>query len=84
MMNTLIINRLDYARIKKSINDAKQSASISNMEAEKLLKELDVAEIVDPEAVPNNVVTMNSIVKISFLHNDKQVQLQIVYPDQAN
>lgn len=83
-MNTLIINRLDYARIKKSINDAKQSASISNMEAEKLLKELDVAEIVDPEAVPNNVVTMNSIVKISFLHNDKQVQLQIVYPDQAN
>lgn len=83
-MNKLIINRLDYARIKKSINDARQSGSISNREAEKLMAELDAAEIVDPEAIPNNIVTMNSIVKVSFLHNGKQVQFQIVYPDQAN
>lgn len=27
---------------------------------------------------------MNSIVKLSFLNNDKQIQFQIVYPDQAN
>jgi regulator of nucleoside diphosphate kinase len=83
-MNKLIINRLDYARIKKSINDARQSGSISNSDAEKLMAELDAAEVVDPEAIPNNVVTMNSIVKVCFLHNDKQVQFQLVYPDQAN
>lgn len=83
-MNKLIINRLDYARIKKSIHDAKQSGSINNSEAGKLLEELEAAEIVAPEAIPNNVVTMNSIVKVSFLHNDKQVQFQLVYPDQAN
>ena len=83
-MNKLIINRLDYARIKKSINDAKQSGSISKSEAVQLMEELDAAEIVDPEAIPNNVVTMNSSVKISFLHNDKQVQFQLVYSDQAD
>ena len=83
-MSKIIINRLDYARIKKCINDAKQFKSISNAEAEKLMKELDSAQIVTPENIPSNVVTMNSIVKVSFLNNNKQVQFQIVYPDQAN
>lgn len=83
-MKKLIINKLDYARIKKCIQDAKQFKSISNTEAEKLMKELDSAKIVDPKAIPSTVVTMNSIVKLSFLNNNKQVQFQIVYPEQAN
>ena len=83
-MSKIIINRLDYARIKKCIKDAKQFKSISNVEAEKLIKELDSAKIVKPEAIPSNVVTMNSIVRLSFLNNNKQVQFQIVYPNQAN
>ena len=83
-MSKIIINRLDYARIKKCINDAKQFKSISTTEAEKLMKELDSAKIVEPEAIPSNVVTMNSIVRLSFLNNNKQVQFQIVYPNQAN
>lgn len=83
-MGKLIINRLDYARIKKCISDAKQFKSITNDEADRLVKELESAKIVEPEAIPSNVVTMNSIVKLSFLNNNKQVQFQIVYPDQAN
>lgn len=83
-MSNLIINRLDYARIKKCISDAKQFKSISSAEAEKLMKELNSGKIVEPEAIPSNVVTMNSIVKLSFLNNNKQVQFEIVYPDQAN
>ncbi|HRV51628.1 MAG: hypothetical protein M9940_08790 [Bacteroidetes bacterium] len=76
-MSKIIINRLDYSRIKKSINDAKQFRSISNDEAEKLLKELDSAKIVEPEAIPSNVVTTNSIMKLSFQNNNKQIQFQI-------
>lgn len=83
-MRKLIINRLDYARIKKCISDAKQFKSISSEEADKLMNELDSAKIVEPEAIPSNVVTMNSIVKLSFVNNNKQVQFRIVYPDQAN
>ena len=83
-MNELIVNRLDYARIKRCIDDAKQFKSINQSEAEKLLKELESAKIVEPDAVPSNVVTMNSIVKLSFLNNNKQIQFQIVYPEQAN
>ena len=83
-MKNIIINRLDYARIKKCINDAKQFNSISNVEAEKLLTELNSAQIVEPDSIPSNVVTMNSIVKLSFLNKNQQLQFQIVYPDQAN
>lgn len=83
-MGKIIINRLDYARIKKCINDAMQFQSISKKEADTLLNELETAEILSPEAIPSNVITMNSIVKISFLNSNKEVQFQIVYPDQAN
>ncbi len=83
-MKKLIINRLDYSRIKRCIDDARQLKSISMAEAEKLMKELDGAKVVKPELIPANVVTMNSIVKISFLNNQKVIQFQIVYPDQSN
>lgn len=71
-MSKLIVNRLDYARIKKCISDAKQFKSISTSDADKLMTELNSAEIVEPEAIPSNVVTMNSIVKLSFLNSDKK------------
>lgn len=83
-MSKLIVTRLDYARIKKSINDAKQLNTINKVEAEKLLNELSSAEIVEPDAIPADVVTMNSIVKLNFLNTNKVVQFQIVYPDKAN
>ena len=83
-MSKLIINSLDYARIKKCISDAKLFKSVSSAEAKKLLKELNDAQIVEPEAIPANVVTMNSIVKLIFLNNNKQIQFQIVYPENAN
>ena len=78
-MNKIILNRLDYLRIKKCINDAKQFKSISASEEETLLSELNSAKIVEPQEIPDNVVTMNSIVRISFLNTNKQVEFQIVY-----
>lgn len=83
-MSQLIVNRLDYARIKKSISDARYFKSLSPANAQKLMTELDSAQIVEPEEIPSNVVTMNSIVKLSFLNSNKQSQFQIVYPEQAN
>lgn len=85
-MSTIVLSRLDQARIKKWIGDARMMKAISLEEAGKLAAELDKAQIVDPEAMPADVVTMNSVVKISFLQgtNDKSIEFRIVYPDQAN
>ncbi len=83
-MTKLILNKLDFLRIQKCIEDAKQLKSITAGEAESLMKELESAEIMEPEKIPSNVVTMNSEVKISFLNTNKQIQFKIVYPKEAN
>ncbi len=83
-MEKIILNRKDYFRIHTCVSNAKQRRAINVLEAENLLNELKSAQIVEPQAVPSNVVTMNSIVKISFLNTQKQLQFQLVYPDQAN
>lgn len=83
-MSQIILSKLDYSRIKACIHDAKQFKSISAGDAESLMNELNSAKIVDSEKIPGNVVTMNSVVKISFLKTRKQTEFQIVYPGKAN
>lgn len=83
-MNKIILSKLDYTRIHKSIYDARQSNSIGKTEAENLLNELKSSIVVEPEQIPANVVTMNSEVKVSFLNSNKTLQFRIVYPDKAN
>ncbi|HNW72756.1 MAG: nucleoside diphosphate kinase regulator [Bacteroidales bacterium] len=83
-MKKIILNRLDYLRIKKRIEDAQKLRSIAGSEAESLLNELESASIMEPGDIPPDVVTMNSVVRISFSGTEKRVQFQVVYPDQAN
>jgi regulator of nucleoside diphosphate kinase len=83
-MNQIILSKLDFSRINKCIHDAKRLNTIGVNEVENLLHELHSAEVVDPNEIPSDIVTMNSIVRISFLNTNKTTQFQIVYPDQAN
>ena len=83
-MKKIILSKLDYSRIHKCIHDARQMNTIGINEAEALLNELKSAQVVDSGEIPNDVLTMNTIVKISFLNTKKTMQFQIVYPDQAN
>ncbi len=83
-MKKIILNRLDYVRIKKRIEEARQLKSVTANEAERLAAELESATIVDPDTVPGDVVTMNSVVRLTFLNNNKELQVCIVYPDQAD
>jgi len=83
-MHRIIMNKLDYARILKCIQDGKSRKTINAAEAENLLNELHAAKIVEPYEVPGDIVTMNSIVRIKFLKTGKEIRFQIVYPDQAD
>lgn len=80
----IILSKLDYSRIHKCIQDARQTNTIGINEAENLLNELKSAKVVEPEEIPANVVTMNSVVRISFPETRKTLKFRIVYPDQAN
>ncbi len=83
-MNQVIISKQDFNKIHRSITDAKARNSIKPEEAEKLLAELKSAKIVEQDQIENNVVTMNSIVKIHFQNNKTTMQFQLVYPAEAN
>ena len=83
-MSDLILNKLDYLRIRKAIDSAKAVGSINPAEAQSLLNELENAIVVEPKEVPSDIVTMNSIVKIRFLNTNKHLEFQIVYPKDAN
>lgn len=83
-MKKIILSTLDFPRIKKCILDARQTNTIGVNEAENLMREMNSAKVVEPDEIPEDVVTMNSIVKISFLDVKKTIQFQIVYPDEAD
>lgn len=83
-MQQIIISKQDSTRIHNAIRDAKLNNSIKKEDAEKLLTELHSAKIVPSAEIPNDVVTMNSIVKIHFEGNSKPIQFQLVYPHLAN
>lgn len=83
-MNKIIVNKLDYLRIQKHIREAREKKTIDASEAEKLQHELMSATVLEPQEIPNDVVTMNSVVKISFAEKGKQEEFKIVYPDEAN
>jgi len=83
-MNELIVSSLDYVRIQKQINEAKQKKTIDAKEAERLINELNAATILNPHEIPGDVVTMKFIVKILFIEEGKQGEFKIVYPEEAN
>lgn len=83
-MGTLILSKLDQSRILDSIKKALLEHRLNATEAESLLKEINSAKIVEPRDIPNDVVTMNSVVRIKFLDSGKDIKFQIVYPEDAD
>ncbi|MEG0412810.1 MAG: nucleoside diphosphate kinase regulator [Comamonas sp.] len=46
--------------------------------------ELNRADVLDPQEMPANVVTMNSTVRFTLQENDKTQTLTLVYPKEAD
>lgn len=83
-MRQLIINKNDSIRIKRLIADNKTRKRYQTREISNLLQEIERGKCYAPEKVPPQVITMNSIVRIRYLDTNRSVELQIVYPDQAD
>lgn len=73
----IVISELDLKRIEQILT------TLSHSELEKvatLEDELERANVVEPEAIPVNVVTMNSTVKFSVSSSEQTFCLTLVYP----
>ena len=77
----IILSSLDVDRIEALL--AAIPASVFPGKAD-LQAELDRADVVPPEDIPPNVVTMNSTVQFSILETGKEFCLTLVYPRDAD
>lgn len=73
----IVLSSLDLDRIEALL--AAMPASVFPGKAD-LQAELDRADVVAPEEIPPNVVTMNSTVEFSIVETSKSFCLTLVYP----
>lgn len=73
----IIINRLDAERLQRLIDEAGEKDLAV---AELLEEELERGEVLDPEDMPENVVSMNSRVQFTDLTRNRQMIRTLVYP----
>jgi regulator of nucleoside diphosphate kinase len=83
-MKNLIISRVDSLRLRDRINFHLKNRVESIKEVSALKEELGKAELVEPEQIPPDVVTMHSTVKLKHPENGRIMEIQLVYPEEAN
>lgn len=83
-MKNLIVSKQDYSRLFHCLKEAKDSRSLAASEADKLISELRSATLVEPKEMPEDRVSMHSIVEFHFKNQKVKNQIQIVYPSEAN
>lgn len=73
----IIINRLDAERLQRLIDEADEHdvAVVRSLE-----EELARGEVVDPQEIPEDVVSMCSQVQFTDLARDRQIIRTLVYP----
>ena len=83
MKDSIFITKADFAKLSQLIEGQRTAHSIDRSALENLAQELDRAEIVDPQDVPANVVTMNSEVLLKDLDSGEVMRYRLIFPAQV-
>jgi regulator of nucleoside diphosphate kinase len=78
----IYITREDYSKLRLLLATALHSSASAALE--KLRQELDRAAVIDPSAIPEDVVTMESNVEFEDLVTSEVEDYTITFPDRAN
>ncbi|MGE5602684.1 MAG: nucleoside diphosphate kinase regulator [Nitrososphaerales archaeon] len=78
------ITEFDLERLKKLLEEARYTEYRGSEYLAKLQEELDRAEIVTPQAVRQEVVTMNSTVVLLDLDSQREETYTLVFPENAD
>jgi regulator of nucleoside diphosphate kinase len=81
---TIVLSAVDHQRLEAMVRDAVASGSTRRDLLLALQGELDRAQIVKPEEVPADVVTMNSTVVVRDLDDQEVETYSLVYPGFAD
>lgn len=81
MKPNIIVSSLDLARLELLLESL---PPLQSQALDGLLDELARAEIVEPQDMPSNVVTMNSRVRFAIDKPDQEFSLTLAYPKDIN
>lgn len=80
MKRTIYITKGDMTRLRNLIEAQKGSRD----DLTRLRSELDHARVVGPEAIPGNVITMNSKARLRDLDDQEEMTFTLVFPEHAS
>ncbi len=84
MENKLYITENDMERLEPVLDAALQKNSQQRDNIERLMDDLDRADIVDDMDIPDDVVIMNSEVTVIDLDSKQQMTFALVFPESAD
>lgn len=79
----IIVTAPDHARLSDMI-DFRNLSMRERSEAHALKGELESAEVIAPDAVPPDVITMNSRAKLLDLDTSERMEFTLVFPEEAD
>jgi regulator of nucleoside diphosphate kinase len=80
MRDRIVVTATDFERLHRLV-DGRRVGSVSDSEyLDTLEQELDRAEIVEPHEIPDNVVTMNSEVRLKDMDSGDEKVYRLVFP----
>jgi regulator of nucleoside diphosphate kinase len=83
-LQSILITQVDKARLQAVIDRARQEESESRPGLDDLQHELDRAEVIDPELIPEGLVAMNSTVRLRDLDSDETETYTLVFPQDSD
>jgi regulator of nucleoside diphosphate kinase len=78
------VTQFDLERLKKLIEDAQHTEYRGSDSLVRLQEELDRAQVVPPQEVAEDVVTMNSTVELLDLETGEEETYTLVFPEYAD
>jgi regulator of nucleoside diphosphate kinase len=75
----IILSRFDHERLERLLEKVGARPDL-----DALREEIERAEIVEPEAIPETVVTMNSIVRFVDEESGRESEVKLVFPGHAD
>ena len=83
MRDRIYITDEDCEKLRRLIAGRRGTTSVDRQYLDILEQELDRAEVVEPEAIPGDVVTMNSEVRLKDLHSGETRVYRLIFPTQT-
>jgi regulator of nucleoside diphosphate kinase len=82
MRDRIYITGEDFERLRRLIAGRRGATAVDHEYLDILEQELDRAEVVEPDAIPAGVVTMNSEVRLQDMDSGETRVYRLIFPSQ--